>query len=61
MVAVTRTPSSRPDGSGSAALTLFNIRSCRNGGFEAALRAMEQMGVGIGFHMETKLTGGIYI
>jgi hypothetical protein len=61
MVAVTGVcPPSQPDGSGSIALALFNIRSGRNGGIEAALRAMEQMGVDIGFLLETKLTGGIY-
>ena len=60
MVAVTRTPSTRPVDSGSVALASFNIRSGRNGGLEAALRAMDQLGVDIGFLMETKLTGGIY-
>jgi hypothetical protein len=60
MVAVTSTPPSQPDGSGSVALGSFNIRSGRNGGLEAALRAMEQMGVDIGFLLETKLTRGIY-
>lgn len=61
MVARTRTCSpSRTEGSGSVALALFNIRSGRNGGLEAALRAMNQLGVDIGFLMETKLTGGIY-
>ena len=39
MVAVTRTPPSQPDGSGSIALALFNIQSGCNGGLEAALRA----------------------
>jgi hypothetical protein len=60
MVAVTRAPPSQTDGSGSIALALFNIRSGRNGGLEAALRAMDQLGVDIGFLVETKLTGGIY-
>ena len=61
MVARTRTCSpSRTEGSGSVALASFNIRSGRNGGLEAALRAMDQLGVDIGFLMETKLTGGIY-
>jgi hypothetical protein len=61
MVAMTRTCSpSRPDGSGSVAIALFNIRSGRNGGLEAALRAMDQLGVDIGFLVETKLTGGIH-
>jgi hypothetical protein len=41
-------------------LASFNIQSGRNGGLEAALRAMDQLGVDIGFLMETKLTGGIY-
>jgi hypothetical protein len=58
---MTRTCSpSRPDGSGPVAIALFNIRSGRNGGLEAALRAMDQLGVDIGFLVETKLTGGIY-
>jgi hypothetical protein len=61
MVAMTCTCSpSQPDGSGSVAIALFNIRSGRNGGLEAALRAMDQLGVDIGFLVETKLTGGIY-
>jgi len=63
MVAMTHTCSpSRPDGSGSIALTSFNIRSGLNGGLEleAALRAMDQLGVDIGFLTETKLMGGIY-
>jgi hypothetical protein len=61
MVAMTRTCSpSQPDGSGSVAIALFNIRSGRNGGLEAALRAMDQLRVDIGFLVETKLTGGIY-
>jgi hypothetical protein len=60
MVAVTHAPPSQPDGSGSVALASFNIRSGRNGGLEAALRAMDQLGVDIGFLVETKLTGGIY-
>jgi hypothetical protein len=60
MVAVTRALPSRPDGSGSVALASFNIQSGRNGGLEAALRAMDQLGVDIGFLVETKLMGGIY-
>ena len=61
MVARTSTCSpSRTEGSESVALASFNIRSGRNGGLEAALRAMDQLGVDIGFLMETKLTGGIY-
>jgi hypothetical protein len=60
MVAVTRAPPSQPDGSGPIALALFNIQSGRNGGLEAALRVMNQLGVGIGFLLETKLMGGIY-
>ncbi len=61
MVAMTRTclPSC-PDGSGSIAIALFNIRSGRNGGLEAALRTIDQLGVDIGFLVETKLMGGIY-
>ena len=61
MVAMTHTCSpSRPDGSGSVALTSFNIRSGLNRGLEAALRAMDQLGIDIGFLMETKLMGGIH-
>jgi hypothetical protein len=61
MVAVTGVcPPSQPDSSGSIVLVLFNIQSGCNGGIEAALRAMEQMGVDIGFLLETKLTVGIY-
>ncbi len=61
MVAVTGVcPPSRPDGSGSIMLALFNIQSGCNGGIEAALRAMDQLGVDIGFLLETKLMGGIY-
>jgi hypothetical protein len=61
MVAVTSVcPPSQPDGSGSVALASFNIQSGRNGGIEAALRAMDQLGVDIGFLLETKLMGGIY-
>ena len=41
-------------------LFCFNIQSGCNGDLEAALRVMDQLGVGIGFLMETKLTGGIY-
>jgi hypothetical protein len=57
MVAV---PPSQPNGSGSIAIALFNIQSGRNGGVEGALREMDQMGVDIGFLLETKLTRGIY-
>ena len=60
MVAVTRAPSARPADSGSAVLTLFNIGSGRNGGLESALRAMDNLGVDLGFLVETKLTGGVY-
>jgi hypothetical protein len=61
MVAVTGVcPPSRPDGSESIALASFNIQSGRNGGIEAALRAMDQLGVDIGFLLETKLMGEIY-
>ena len=60
MVAATGTLPSRPDGSGSISFASFNIRSGRNGGLEGALRAMDQLGVDIGFLLETKLTGGIY-
>jgi len=55
MVAMNRTCSpSQPDGSGSVAIASFNIQSGRNGGLEAALRAMDQLWVNIGFLMETK-------
>ncbi len=61
MVAVTGVcPPSQPDGSGSVTLASFNIQSGCNRGIEAALRALEQMGVDIGFLLETKLMGGIY-
>ncbi len=60
MVAWIHAPPSQPDASGSAALASFNIQSGHNGGLEAALRAMDQLGVDIGFLLETKLTGGIY-
>ena len=60
MVAVTGASPSRPDGIGSVAFALFNIQSGHNGGLEGALRAMDQLGVDIGFLLETKLTGGIY-
>ncbi len=57
MVAATGASPSRPDGSGSVSFASFNIRS---GGLEGALRAMDQLGVDIGFLLETKFTGGIY-
>jgi hypothetical protein len=60
MVAATGTSPSRPDGSGSISFASFNIRSGRNGGLEGALRVMDQLGVDIGFLLETKLTGGIF-
>jgi hypothetical protein len=60
MVAATGALPSRPDGSGSVSFTSFNIRSGRNRGLEVALRAMDQLGVDIGFLLETKLTGGIH-
>jgi hypothetical protein len=60
MVAATGTLPSRPDGSGSVSFASFNIQSGHNGGLEGALRAMNQLGVDIGFLLETKLTGGIY-
>jgi hypothetical protein len=60
MVAATGTSPSRPDGSGSVSFASFTIRSGCNGGLEGALRAMNQLGVDIGFLLETKLTGGIY-
>jgi hypothetical protein len=60
MVAVTGASPSRPDGSGSIAFALFNIRSGHNGGLEEALRAMDQLGVDIGILVEIKLAGGFY-
>jgi hypothetical protein len=60
MVAVTSALPSQPDGSGSVAFASFNIWSSRNGGLEGALRVMDQLGVNIGFLLETKLTGVIY-
>jgi hypothetical protein len=60
MVAVTHTLPSQPDGSGSIALALFSIQSGCNGGLEAALRMMDQLGVDIGFLLETKFTGEIF-
>jgi hypothetical protein len=54
MVAVTGASPSQPDGSGSIAFALFDIRSSRNVGLEGALRAMDQLGVDIGFLVETK-------
>ena len=41
-------------------LLCFNIRSGRNGDLEAALRVMDQLGVDIGFLLETQFMGGIY-
>jgi hypothetical protein len=60
MVAVNGAPSPRPGDSGSIALASYNIQSSRNGGLEGALRAMDQLGVNIGFLVETKLTDGVY-
>jgi hypothetical protein len=60
MVAATGTLPSQSDGSRSISFASFNIRSGCNGGLEGALRAMDQLGVDIGFLLETKLTGGIY-
>jgi hypothetical protein len=60
MVAVTSAPSPQPGNSRSVALALFNIRSGCNGGLDGALRAMDQLGVEIGFLVETKLTDGVY-
>ena len=38
----------------------YNIRNGRSGGLKAALRAMEQGNMDIGFLQETKLTDGVY-
>jgi hypothetical protein len=56
MVAVTGALPSQPDSSESIAFASFNIRSGYNGGLEGALRAMNQLGVDIGFLLETKFT-----
>ena len=40
-------------------LATYNIRNGRNGGLEAALRAMAQANVDLGVFQETKLTEGI--
>jgi hypothetical protein len=60
-VAVISTPPSQPDGSGSIAITLFNIQSGCNGGIAGALRAMFQMGVNLGFLLEKNDWGGVYM
>jgi hypothetical protein len=60
MVAATGASPSRPDGSGSILFALFNIQSGCNGGLEGALRAMDQLGVDIGFLLEKKLTGALF-
>ena len=38
----------------------YNIRNGRSGGLEAALRAMEQANIDMGFMQETKITDGVY-
>ena len=38
----------------------YNIRKCRKGGLEAALRGMSQDNMDLGILQETKLTDGIY-
>ena len=60
MVVVTRAPSTQPVDSRSVVLASFNIQSGHNGGLESALRAMDNLGVELGFLVETKLTAGIY-
>jgi hypothetical protein len=60
MVAANGALPSQPDGSGSVLFASFNIQSGRNGGLEGALRAMDQLGVDIGFLLEKKMTRGIY-
>ena len=52
---------SRTDGSETFSVTTWNICCGRNGGLESALRAMDSMGIGVAFLMETKLAKGIYI
>ena len=56
----THEPPSQTDGRGTFSVASWNIRSGRNGSLEAALRAMESLGVDIGILQETKLTKGIY-
>ena len=41
-------------------LVTHNIRNGRNGGLEAALRAMAQANADLGVFQETKLTDGIF-
>ena len=38
----------------------YNIRNCRNGGLEAAIRGMEQANMDLGVLQETKITDGVY-
>ena len=56
----THEPPSQTDGRGTFSVASWNIHSGRNGSLEAALRAMESLGVDIGILQETKLTKGIY-
>ena len=44
----------KTDGIGAIAIATINIRDGRNGGLESAVRAFNQLGVGIGFVQETK-------
>jgi hypothetical protein len=44
----THEPPSQTDGRGTFSVASWNIRSGRNGSLEAALRAMESLGVDIG-------------
>jgi hypothetical protein len=51
---------SRADGSGSIAVTTYNIRSGWNGGLKSALWAMDGIGADLGILLETKVTDRIY-
>ena len=51
---------SRTDGSETISVATWNIRSGRNGGLEAALRAAGALNADIVLLTEAKLTGGIY-
>ncbi len=53
-------PPYQANGSGSIAVTAYNICSGRNGGLESTFRLMEAIGVNIGIPLETKVTDGIY-
>ena len=53
--------SSRTDDSGTTfRIATWNIRSGRKGGLESACRALDSLGVDIGFLQEAKLTNNVY-